>query len=279
MCTLSAPGDGLAFQRGEIDVGVAGGAEAFGEGFDEVRHPPAAHSVLAGGEDELAGEQRLCACGCRDGEAEAAAGKGRDAGQRSVVAHRQIEHAAIPGEIGVPVLLRDAPEGGPGLRTVRRLVPRLIGEARQSQIRAGEFLRRAQRGHARVLHPDAFAAGWCLVDDDDVGDLLATQRVCDGKAALTGADDDDVVDVTAVRARSGGHPGTGGVGDAREVVTNTGLEGENSGGRRPFDHPSSMADGSVVSKLTEQRCPTAPLNPPSRRSDRCSRCQGVRCRR
>ena len=111
--------DALARQSREID-GFRGVAPA-GAGqivFDEIGDMPGATAGDAGREHDLAGEQHLAAVG--GGRQQVAVRLDRH--HAGVVAHRQVEHMAIPVEIVLPALAGDfAPSPA---RRLRRSGPR-----------------------------------------------------------------------------------------------------------------------------------------------------------
>ena len=86
------------------------------------------------------------------------------------------------------------------------LVPGLVGEARDIEIRAGVILRAAQRMHAGIGEPWPFPPLLGFVQDQDVGDLRAHQPEGRGDAGLAGAHDEHVQRRLAVRPRLGRKP-------------------------------------------------------------------------
>nr|WP_232818536.1 hypothetical protein [Elioraea thermophila] len=182
----------LAAQRREVDGVRSVRAQMPGQARQEVGHPPAAHPLLAGGENDLAGTDRSGRG--RNGEAgQAVVGAVRhDLARLDAIADGDAGHPPEPHQVGGPLLLRDVAHGGEVLRPPLRLVPRLVGERRHLEIRPRLVLPAPQRVHPRVGQPRAFQPLLGAVDAEDVRHLVAQQREGDGERALAGADQQHV---------------------------------------------------------------------------------------
>jgi hypothetical protein len=131
-------GDALAGERGEVDGRARMRAQPWRQRLDHRRHPPATRAFDAGRQHQLAREHRAAAAQV---QVEQTVGHRFDALERSVVLDRQRQHVAVPQQVVGPVAGRDLHQR----RVVRgaplRLMPCLVGEARQAEIGPGRRLR------------------------------------------------------------------------------------------------------------------------------------------
>ena len=199
-------GDGPPAQPLEVDDLAGVGAAVGRQGAHEVGHPPFAGAVLAGGQHQLARRQHL-AGRQRDQQAASAIvelGR-RDRRGGDAIAHRQLQHAAVPLQIVVPGAGRYQTQAGEASGAVRRVVPRLEGEARDAEVGACLVLGAAQGRHAGETGPDPFPALRRAIDHQDVAHAIAHQREGDAQARLAGAHD-QYIERRLALVRPGRHP-------------------------------------------------------------------------
>jgi hypothetical protein len=81
---------------------------------------------------------------------EQSTGRRRDIDDLAAISHRQVHNAPEPEQIFRPKLTRNQVEILPILLAEARLVPGLVGQARNIKIGPGEMLRTAQRMHPGI---------------------------------------------------------------------------------------------------------------------------------
>ncbi len=255
-------GDALTAQALEIDWLGRVRAQRSRQFGDRPRHPPVAAGMDALREHELAREADLARAVRLELDAQEAVARARDrchADEAHPVAHRQLQHATEPAEVGLPHLLRDVLDRGERAGAVLRLHPRLEREAGHAEVGATDVLGRAQRLHAREAHPDAFLAVGRLVDHFDIDDALAQQQGRDGEAALAPSDHEHVQHRLAIVC-AGRHPGLVRVGDQAQVACDVDLEfgkrgGDHGGNRGRGGRNQSAKDSRVASKAASRPVP------------------------
>src|ERR1700729_3333582 len=102
------------------------------------------------------------------------------------------EDVAIPIEVVAPYLGRDRADAFPRTDPEFRLIPRLNGETRETEIDAGHLFGCSQPPHAGESAPRALQPASIPVDDPDVGDALQLETECGRKARLPAADDQHI---------------------------------------------------------------------------------------
>src|SRR5579883_1795283 len=180
---------------------------------------PIAHAFLAGREHDLPCVERLLAVRAQNCRPQEAVRRGRDVGDFPAIAHRQIEHLAVPQQIIGPIFAGDQAKIAPALIAKLRFVPGLVGQARNVEIGTSIVFGAAQRRHARIGPPRALKALLGLVQHETIRDLRTFESKGDGKARLTGADDQHVERGSAVRACHRRQPWQARMGYASELGT------------------------------------------------------------
>ena len=179
----------LPAQRGEVDLLRRMGAERQGQGLDKFRHPPAPGALLAGGQHHLPRQHpSLAGLDRQAGQAVIRPARGDGAG-RNAVADRYAGDPAEPQQVVVPVFLRNPAHrlemGGAELG----LVPGLVGQRRQLQIRADLGFPGPKGAHPSIGDPGTLPPIGGAVHHQDVVHPVPLQRMRHRHAALPGADD------------------------------------------------------------------------------------------
>ena len=196
-----------------------------GQARERRRNGPAPHAFLARSQHDLAGVQRAAlATGFHLRREQVAVLDRCDAQQPRVVLHPHLRHAAHPQQVFGPQALGQHVERVPRGFAEARFVPGAAGQARDVEVGAGVVLRVAQRVHARVGVPRAFAGERCRVDGEDVVDLRAQQAEGRGAARLAGTDDQHVERRLPVGPGSWREPGLVRVRDAEQLACDAGFE-------------------------------------------------------
>ena len=157
-----------------------------------LRNDPVAHAVLPGRQHDLARKEHVDAIARLDRGREQSAGCGAISTTvaplrtgRSTTRLNQSRYSAHSSrEIRSSV--------SPILRAEARLVPGLVGQARDIEIGPGEILRAAQRVHAGIGEPRSLLPLLGLVEHEDVAHLRAHQPERRRETRLPGADDQHV---------------------------------------------------------------------------------------
>ena len=157
-----------------------------------LRNGPVAHALLPGRQHDLSCKERVDAVAGLHLGREQSVWRGRNLDDLAAIAHRHVHDAPEPEQIFRPELARDQVELSPILLAEARLVPGLIGQARNIEIRPGEMLRAAQRVHAGIGEPRPLLSLLGFVEHEDVADLRAQQPERRREPRLPGADDQHV---------------------------------------------------------------------------------------
>ena len=200
---------------------AAWGAQMRGQGGDEGRHPPRAHAVLPGRQNDLA---RVAHGAVGEGGGHQVTRRG-DLRHFRPAADGHADGVAHPEQVGGPVLSGDQVQRLPVRGAVAGLVPGLVGQAGQVQVRPGVVLRRAQRPHAGVAEPWPFHAARGPVHHQDVVHLRPQQPHGHAQPGLPAAHDQHVQRGRAIGGGARGQPFHAGVGDAVQVVAHVGSQG------------------------------------------------------
>ena len=171
-----------------------------------LRNGPVAHAFLPGRQHDLPRKERVDAVSGLHLGREQSTGRGRDLDDLATIAHRQVQDAPEPEQIFRPELARNQVEIPPILLAEARLVPGLVGQARNIKIGPGEMLRTAQRVHAGIGEPRPFLSLLGFVEHEDVAHLRAHQPKRRREARLPGAHHEHVQRRPVVRPEFGRKP-------------------------------------------------------------------------
>src|SRR6185369_6332818 len=152
-----------------------------------LRNGPVTHAFLPRRQHDLACKNSVDAISGLHPGREQSTRRRRDIDDLATIAHRQIHDAPEPEQIFRPKLARNQVEISPILRAEARLVPGLVGQARDIKIGPGEMLRTAQRVHAGIGQPRPFLSLLGFVEHEDIAHLRAYQPERRRETRLAGA--------------------------------------------------------------------------------------------
>ena len=167
-----------------------------------LRNGPVAHALLPRRQHDLARKERIDAISGLYLRGEQSTGRRRNLDDLATIAHRQVHDAPEPEQIFRPKLARNQVELPPILLAEARLVPGLVGQARDIEVGPGEMLRAAQRVHAGIGEPRPLLPLLGFVEHKDVADLRAQQPKRRRETRLPGAHDEHVQCRPVVRSRA-----------------------------------------------------------------------------
>src|SRR6202011_5007659 len=207
---------------------------------------PIAHTFLPRREHNLARKNIVDTGRGLDLGREQPACRRRDLDELAAIAHRKAHDAPEPDQILRPKLTRNKVEISPIVLPEPRLVPRLVGQAGNIKIGAGEILRTAQRMHAGISKPWSFSPLLGFVQHKDVGHLRAHQPKSRSETRLAGADHKQVQCRPAVRRLLGRKPRGTRVRGLGKIGTNLGFESDKSVVHAASQPPSTTMTVPVV---------------------------------
>src|SRR5258705_6795902 len=151
------------------------------------RNDPVTHTFLPRRQHDLARKDNVDAITGLHLSREQSTGRRRDFDDLATIAHWQVEDAPEPEQVFRPKLARNQVEIPQVVLAEARLVPGLIGQARDIKIGPGEMLRAAQSVHAGIGQPRSFLSLLGFVEHEDVAHLRAHQPKRRREPRLPGA--------------------------------------------------------------------------------------------
>ncbi len=207
---------------------------------------PIAHPFLPRRQDDLARKNHVDSDRGLHLGREQSTCRRRDLDNLATIAHRQADDAPEPEQILGPQLARNEVEISPIVLPEPRLVPGLIGQARNIKIGAGELLRAAQRMHAGISEPWSFLPLLGFVEHQDVGHLRAHQPKSRSETRLAGAYNQHVQCRPFVRRLLGRKPRGARVCGLGKIGTNLGFKSDKSVVHAASQPPSTTITVPVV---------------------------------
>ena len=219
---------------------------------------PVAHALLPRRQHDLARIKNFDAGGALHGGSEQSACRGRDLNDLAAIAHGNTHDAPEPEQIFGPKLARDQVEISPILLAEPRLVPGLVGQARDIEIGAGVILRAAQRLHAGISEPWPFPP---LLGFVQTRMLVTCERISPNAVAMP----DWPAPTTSTSSaglpsgpRRGRKPRRMRMRDLGEIGTNLGFESDQSAAHAASQPPSTTITVPVVKEdASLARCSAA----------------------
>ena len=172
---------------------------------DHIGHRPDAAAVMAGGNDDAAGEHGGAARGGVRLNGQNLAQR-RDADDLDIVADGEVSDRAVPAQIVHPVAPRDPADLLPRFSAVSRLEPGTHRQARYAEFGSDQGLWRTQHLHAGEGVPRSLVPGRVAVEQQDVAHAFALQGQSDDQPGLSSADNDNIVDLSPERVGDRPHP-------------------------------------------------------------------------
>ncbi len=213
-------GDVLALERGEVDSVGSMADEAAEIGREGRGDAGLGLPLPAGRQDQLARRGGLGAPVCMAKLQVEPVRRRPDRSQLDAILHRQGQHLPVPDQIVHPHRARDLAESFPSHRAMLRLIPGAEGQVGDAEYRPGQVVRAAQRVHAGIGDPRAFAPRLGFIQHPQALDPLAAEGKAHDQAEHAAAGDDHVADQPAIGGARLRHPAL------RRVVQQPQIAGE-----------------------------------------------------